>query len=215
MTTDEAMEILGVKEGSGFEVILSAKNRLLRKAGSDKDKKTQVETAYDLLLMQSMQKRLQGQLSSQSVRFADVVPEPTTYQKAQKLLRKLPGGISFSQSGNSDAAALAAGFAALGAWAFIQGLSEPPYVAQRDVPGLQLALAAAIAVYLLREKKRVSLARAAGLSFAGLIFGALVGGAFQGWLRVDIVPIGGFQSPGILVSEFALVGLWTAATLLA
>ena len=25
----------------------------------------------------------------------------------------------------------------------------------------------------------------------------------------------GFQSPGILVSEFALVGLWTAATLLA
>ena len=40
----------------------------------------QVETAYDLLLMQSMQKRLQGQLSSQSVRFADVVPEPTTYQ---------------------------------------------------------------------------------------------------------------------------------------
>ena len=33
-------------------------------------------------------------------------------------------------------------------------------------------------------------ARAAGLSFAGLIFGALVGGAFQGWLRVDIVPIG-------------------------
>lgn len=112
----------------------------------------------------------------------------------------------------------------------LQGLSEPPYVAQRDVPGLQLALAAAIAVYLLREKKRVSLgaplhcvpaatqpaplwqwlhaavqeclsaattpwpllpaARAAGLSFAGLIFGALVGGAFQGWLRVDIVPIG-------------------------
>lgn len=39
----------------------------------------------------------------------------------------------------------------------LQGLSEPPYVAQRDVPGLQLALAAAIAVYLLREKKRVSL----------------------------------------------------------
>ena len=30
-------------------------------------------------------------------------------------------------------------------------------MAQRDVPGLQLALAAAIAVYLLREKKRVSL----------------------------------------------------------
>ena len=134
-------------------------------------------------------------------------------QKAQKLLRKLPGGISLSQSGNSDAAALAAGLAALGAWALIQvrhhgdfcvavrgnvrhnptcgavlgrasplllplpgrltldrsppaqcsqagclqGLSEPPYVAQRDVPGLQLAIAAAIAVYLLREKKRVSL----------------------------------------------------------
>lgn len=41
-------------------------------------------------------------------------------QKAQKLLRRLPGGISLSQSGNSDAAALAAGFVALGAWALIQ-----------------------------------------------------------------------------------------------
>ena len=49
MTTDEAMEILGVKEGSGFEVILSAKNRLLRKAGNDKDKKTQVACIWPSL----------------------------------------------------------------------------------------------------------------------------------------------------------------------
>ena len=43
------MEILGVKEGSGFEVILSAKNRLLRKAGNDKDKKTQVACMWQSL----------------------------------------------------------------------------------------------------------------------------------------------------------------------
>ena len=66
---------------------------------------------------------------------------------ASRLLLLLPGRVLLARSPPAQLSQVGC----------LQGLSEPPYVAQRDVPGLQLALAAAIAVYLLREKKRVSL----------------------------------------------------------
>lgn len=40
----------------------------------------QVETAYDILLMQSMKKRLSGEGVAQSVRFADVARQKTVKQ---------------------------------------------------------------------------------------------------------------------------------------
>ena len=100
----------------------------------------------------------------------------------------------------------------------LQGLNEPPGAAQADVPGLQLALAVIVSLYVLRDKKRLDLGkhllfttlglisvcqasmiplntsiyavRAGGITAAGLIAGAVIGSALQSWLRVDIVPIG-------------------------
>ena len=40
---------------------------------------------------------------------------------------------------------------------YLQGLTDPPGVAQADVPGLQLALAVIISLYVLRDKKRLGL----------------------------------------------------------
>jgi hypothetical protein len=42
MSTDQAYEVLGVKEGTGFEQILTTKNKLLSKAGNNADRQTQV-----------------------------------------------------------------------------------------------------------------------------------------------------------------------------
>ncbi len=40
---------------------------------------------------------------------------------------------------------------------YLQGLTDPPGVAQADVPGLQLALAVIISLYIFRDKKRLGL----------------------------------------------------------
>lgn len=39
----------------------------------------------------------------------------------------------------------------------LQGLNEPPGASQADVPGLQLALAVIVSLYVLRDKKRLDL----------------------------------------------------------
>ena len=41
----------------------------------------------------------------------------------------------------------------------LQGLNEPPGAAQTDVPGLQLALAVIVSLYVLRDKKRLDLGK--------------------------------------------------------
>lgn len=42
MSSQEAYDLLGVKEGASFDQIMSAKNKLVSKAGKDQSRKTQV-----------------------------------------------------------------------------------------------------------------------------------------------------------------------------
>ena len=42
MSPQEAYDLLGVKESSSFDQIMSAKNKLVSKAGNDQSRKTQV-----------------------------------------------------------------------------------------------------------------------------------------------------------------------------
>ena len=48
MSPQEAYDLLGVKEGASFEQIMSAKNRLVSKAGNDQGLKTQVQIWIEL-----------------------------------------------------------------------------------------------------------------------------------------------------------------------
>lgn len=41
----------------------------------------------------------------------------------------------------------------------LQALTDPPGVAQTDVPGLQLAIAVIASLYILRDKKRIGLGK--------------------------------------------------------
>lgn len=45
MSSQEAYDLLGVKEGASFDQIMSAKNKLVSKAGKDQSRKTQVLSA--------------------------------------------------------------------------------------------------------------------------------------------------------------------------
>jgi hypothetical protein len=172
----------------------------------------QIEAAYDLIFSSQLQARLTGSLPvSTNVRFADVRRRPTApaaantaTQKAQQLLQGLRGGGGGGRGGSGGGAAIrvqapapqtaataGAVFGGLAVWTLAQGLLEPTLqAAAADVPGLQLALAIAATVYLLREQKRVGLGKAAGLALAGLVAGTLVGAGVQSWLRVDIIPLG-------------------------
>lgn len=186
--------LLNVDSSATFDDIMAAKTRALGVAGSDMEKQMQVETAYDILLMQSMKKRLSGDVDN-NIRFADVQRRKVA-PKQTPLLQKLPGGVQVRTPPNNQLTTQAAVFGVLAVWTLAQGLLAPPG-ATDDVPGLQLALATGAAVYFFRENKRLNLAPALGYTAAGLVVGALLGGALQNWLRVDIVPIGGERGAAV------------------
>ncbi|KAI3434875.1 hypothetical protein D9Q98_002929 [Chlorella vulgaris] len=228
ITLTEAYALLGLREGSAYEEVLAAKNALLARSGDDSEKQLQVEAAYDLIFANQLRARLTGSLPvASNVRFADVqqrrrAPAAATpagpVQKAQQMLQGIGGGggVAVRAPAQQTATTASAVFGVLAAWTLAQGLLEPsPEAAAIDVPSLQLALATAASVYLLRQEKRVGLGRAVALSLAGLVAGTLVGAAVQSWLRVDIIPLGSLASPGILVGEFSLAGLAAVVLFLA
>ncbi|GAB4815532.1 hypothetical protein N2152v2_002578 [Parachlorella kessleri] len=180
-------------------------------------KRPVVEAAYDLLFMQQMSARLRGEIPvSTKVRFADVPqrrPAPPK-SSSKPAISKLPVGVS-TPKGN-DLKVQAAVFGGLAVWIAIQDWVQPPgpAVGAGAVPGFQLALGLAAAVYFLREQKRTGLFKAAGLAAGGLVGGTLLGNLIEGWLRVDIVPLGGISSPGTVIGEFAVAGLAAVALLL-
>ncbi|KAG7673100.1 hypothetical protein Ndes2437A_g01224 [Nannochloris sp. 'desiccata'] len=217
MTLADAYQILGLKESATYDSVVEAKNRLLGKFEGQMEKKEEIETAYDLIFSQQLKARLSGNLPvSNRVRFADV-SAPKRKPLGKKGPLELPGGaaITVRQMSSDSAVSTAAVFGGLAAWTLAQGLFFEPTPMGSDVPGLQLALGTAAAVYLLRENKRVGLGKAGALAIAGLIAGSLLGSGIESWLRVDIVPLGSLSSPGIVVGEFALAGLWAVTFFLA
>lgn len=56
--------------------------------------------------------------------------------------------------------------------------------------------------------------RSVGYTLGGLIGGAMLGGALEGLLHIHDHPLGGFHSPAALISEFAILGMWSCAIFL-
>lgn len=217
MTKEEAYKILKLPEGASFDRVMSAKNKLMAGPWNDADSTIQIDLAYDILLMESMKRRLSGETEvARSVRFADV-PQPK--KKSKQAVQTLPGGLVVGPpKDRQDLITQSAVFAGLAAWTLAGALTAPPNIpgfADQAIPGLQLAIATGASVYFLKENKKAGLGRAAGLSAAGFFLGSILGGVLQNWLQVDIVPIGGLSSPGALVGEFAIIALYLTSTFLA
>ncbi|KAG2482634.1 hypothetical protein HYH03_018442 [Edaphochlamys debaryana] len=232
MTAEDACKLLDVQPAASFEEVLQAKNRKLALVDGDTEKVVAIEAAYDILFMRSMKKRITGELEvSSSVRYADVpaAPKRGSVVKAPKQggmggigglgssskasAPKLPASglpVGFAVPGNQQVLLTQCGvFGGLAVWALVQALLESPDAQLGDTAGLQTALALGYAVYSLRENKKMGLGKATALTFGCLFAGALIGTGIETWLRVDIVPIGNFGSPGVFVSEvvIALVAL--------
>ncbi|KXZ56966.1 hypothetical protein GPECTOR_1g872 [Gonium pectorale] len=169
-----------------------------------------------------MKKRITGELEvSTSVRYADVqAPKRGGAAKATKpamgaapapkvAAPKLPAGglpVGFAVPTNQTLLLTQGGvFGVIALWAVAQAVLESPDAQLADTAGLQMALALGYAVYSLRENKRMGLGKAVALMFGCLFAGALLGTGLESWLRVDIVPIGNFSSPGVFVAEVVIL----------
>lgn len=211
MSLENALQVLGVAEGASFEEILRAKNSLLGKHSGDQDVAVQVETAYDVLLMQSLMQRRSGKVIDSSIRYADVKKAMTSSgmggpQWFKEALSKVP--VAVETPPPSTIGTQTAVYAGLVVWTFANGLSSQPSLsANSDVPGVILAIGFGASLYFLR-KQNVKLGKAVVLAVAGLVAGSVFGGAVESWLRVDVIPVFGIGSPAVVVSEFVLVSLW-------
>ncbi|KAK9859363.1 hypothetical protein WJX84_010048 [Apatococcus fuscideae] len=213
MTPEEAREKLGVKEDANFEQVLRAKNKLRQQADGDTEQQLRIDSAYEVLLMQSMNARLSGntKISSQ-VKFADDRKVPPA-QVVNKFLQKIPGRPQVTgPPAQRDFAISSAIFGVLAGITLIQGLG--PSSGPSDVPSLQLGVGSFVAGYFLVNQRRVKTGKAVALIASGILGGVLFGSLLNTWLQVDIVPIGGLSSSAIFVSEFVIVGLWAASSFL-
>ena len=177
---------------------------------------SQVEAAYDVVLMRSLMKRSQGEVSDNKVKYADVLsPGAAVKQKlppwARDMTNRLPPRPAVEAPEGEILTQGGIALAVLSVLNLAQGCTQPPGV--DDPPGLQLSIAMLGAVWLLRNKN-LTLTRAISLAVLGLASGAAIGGLVQGWLRVDIVPLGALSSPSAVVSEFGLLGIFAAAAFL-
>ena len=224
LTLEEAYEVLGLSVGASYDDVLARKAVLLEEceeAGGNQEKALLVECANDIILSSNLQARLSGQLKvSSSVKYADVKRQSSSgRQTIEKVASKIQGVPKMASDlivvdplGGQQAAVVSAVFAALLLWDVAQGLSGAGGTTE-TVPGAQLALGVAAVVYFEREK-RVGLGKSFAISVIGLVVGTVLGSIVEGYLRVDIVPFLGIDSPAVVISSGAISGLYAVAMLL-
>jgi hypothetical protein len=117
-----------------------------------------VETAYDLLLMQSLSQRRSGKVVDSAVRYADVRKPKSSSSGGgpewlQKALKNVP--VSFQTPPTSEIGIQTGLFAALIVWTFATGVMSSPSegaVAGQDTPGFILAVGFGLALFFLRKQ---------------------------------------------------------------
>ncbi|XP_047310408.1 uncharacterized protein LOC124913992 [Impatiens glandulifera] len=207
MSVENALKLLGVKEGASFEDILKAKNLILATCKDDEQAIAQVEAAYDMLLMQSLSQRRSGKVENSKVRYADVKPitAPAGVNSVtrwfQATTRNAPISID-TPSVNRDLGLQAGAYGVLMVLCYANGAATSSNSAY-DVPGLILATSFGASLYFM-TKKKVKLGKATVITIGGLVAGAAVGSGVESWLQVDIVPFLGIHSPATIIGEFIL-----------
>ncbi|KAL2641429.1 hypothetical protein R1flu_009016 [Riccia fluitans] len=205
MTHEAALKLLGVGEGASFDEILGAKKSLVDSCGGDMERISQLEAAYDTLLMQSLSQRRQGKVVDSSIRYADVrKARPASGGGGPVWLKEaLKNSPVAVQAPAVNEIGLQTGvYSALILLTFASGLQPSSQMAIQtgaDTPGLLLAIGFGASLYFLR-KQNVQLGKATVITVAGLIAGAVLGGGVESWLRVDIVPFLGIGSPSVVIS---------------
>ncbi|THG00598.1 hypothetical protein TEA_008266 [Camellia sinensis var. sinensis] len=201
MSVENALKLLGVSEGASFDDILRAKNSIIAACKDDQETISQVEAAYDMLLLQSLSQRRAGKVVNSSIRYADVKPVKapgmgSMPQWLQATVKNSP--VSFEMPNTGDLGIQAGVYGALMVLNYVSGASTSSTVPSTgaDVPGLILATSFGASLYFM-TRKNVKLGKATLITIGGLVAGAVVGSVVENWLQVDIVPFFGIHSPAV------------------
>ncbi|KAK8965011.1 hypothetical protein KSP40_PGU016350 [Platanthera guangdongensis] len=209
MSVENALELLGVREGASFDEILRAKNAIIASCKDNQDAIAQVETAYDMLLMQSLSQRRSGKVANSNIRYADVkvVRSPGAGGALSEWIKSVVKNVPISiESPTSDGLGIQSGvYGALMVFTFVSGTSpnSAGIYSGADVPGLILATSFGASLFFL-TKRSIRAGKATLMTASGLAVGAVVGSAVENCLQVDVVPFLGIHSPAVIVSEFIL-----------
>lgn len=208
MSVENALKVLGISEGASFEDVVRAKKSILSACKDDPQMISQVEAAYDMLLMQSLSQRRAGKVVSSNIRYADVKPVvPPQKNPMPQWLQNIARSSSVSvEAPSTGELGLQAGvYGAMMVLTYVNeaSTSAVPHTGA-DVPGLILASSFGASLYFM-TKRNVKLGKATFITIGGLVAGVVVGSAVENFLQVDIVPFLGIHSPAAVVSEFIIL----------
>lgn len=187
MSEQTPYEQLEVAEDASFDDIQSARDRMFKVYKDDERSRTQIEVAYDAILMDRLRKRQEGKIKvPEGIRFA----ERLTENKPPKLpLPRVNPSSSWMQRtmdtpNTREISILGVTYAALG---LVGVLAQQNGAASASVLQFLLAIGFGVNLYWLNRKEQ-KLGRAVLLSLAALVVGGLIGAAF----------LQGFHQSGLL-----------------
>lgn len=200
---------LGVSESASFDEVQQARDQAIAACSEDERCRSEIEMAYDAILMQRLKLRQEGRIAvPDGVRQADARPSAPPKKPTTVPLPTLGGTPDWLQSlmDRPTGSELLLG---LGIFGSLAGLSLMP---QLDRGWLQLLLVGGTAAttYLIGRKEG-RYARALLLALGCLVLGMLVASAIAPPLQeVLLLPLG----PDALATALTLLLFWAGASLL-
>ncbi|HTL88383.1 MAG TPA: CPP1-like family protein [Leptolyngbya sp.] len=202
MSAQSPYEKLGVSEGATFEEIQTARARLVEELAGDQRKISEVEAAYDSVLMERLRLRQEGKIKvPDRIRFPEKLVQPapaateTTATKSTQWLKSL-----IDQPTGRDIAIPGVTMGGLGALVY---LSPTDQVLQ-----MAMALATGTALYFIYRKER-KLGRSILLAVSGLLLGFAIGGIAYTLLQPALPML---PSNEILISLVTFLVLWLVSS---
>jgi len=202
MSSQSPYEKLGVSEGATFEEIQTARARLVEELAGDQRKISEVEAAYDSVLMERLRLRQEGKIKvPDRIRFPEKLVQATPSETPAPTAKSNQWLLSLiDQPSIQDIAFPAVGMAGLGALVYFYPTDQVLQIA--------MALATGTTLYFLYRKER-KLGRAILLGVTGLLLGFAIGGVAY-TLLLPSLPM--LPSNEIVISLVTFLVLWLVSS---
>ncbi len=202
MSDRSPYEKLGVSEGATFEEIQSARAKMVAELAGDQRKVSEVEAAYDAVLMERLRLRQEGKIKvPEGIRFPEKTPPVAAPEKP------IASGSSPQWLQNLIDRPSAQDIGLPGAVLTVMGALV--YFSPTDaVLQLGMAIATGSTLYFLYRKER-KLGRAVLLSLVGLVIGFMLGGIVFGALGTQV---SSFLQDNVFISLVTFLILWLVAS---
>lgn len=201
MSTQNSYEVLGLTEGSSFEEIQAARDRLVEQCGDEPKRREAIEAAYDAILMERLRLRQEGKIKGPDrIRFAENNPEPVVKPPAAPSLPRPDWLANLMDTPSRDEVVWPAiTFAALLLFGFYS-------------PSFALALAIGASIYFLNRKEN-RFWRSVLLTMGGLAVGLALG-LTVGQLLIPQGAQFAWASPDAIAAGVTCISLWAISSFL-